>query len=78
MTKIKSSSHYVLFTTKNNTVSDWIDVGRSLEHFLLELTKLGIADGFLNQPCEVKSLAKEMHTNLPIHHEHPMIIARIG
>ena len=76
--QINSSSHLVLFTTKNNSVEDWLNLGRSLQRFLLEKTKLNIADGFLNQPCEVKILSEAMQENLPINNEFPQILMRIG
>jgi hypothetical protein len=76
--KINSSSHLVLFTTKNNTVSEWIDLGRTLERILLETTKLNLASAYLNPPCEIELLANEMKNTLPIHNEYPAILLRIG
>lgn len=76
--KINSSSHFVLFTTKQSTPEDWVTIGRTLERFLLKCTELGIASAFLNQPCEVEELAKKMQTTLPIDNEFPMLILRIG
>lgn len=76
--KMDSSSHLVLFTTSNNTPSGWITLGRSLERFLLETTILGVANAYLNQPCEVKPLAEEMQSKLSINGEHPMLLVRIG
>lgn len=76
--KINSSSHLVLFTTSNNTPLEWIYLGRSLERFLLETTLLGVANAYLNQPCEVKALADEMRTKLSINGEYPTLLVRIG
>ena len=76
--KIQSSSHFVLFTTKNNTVTEWINLGRSLENVTLKATELGIANAFLNPPCEVEMLANELKTKLPINNNHPTILMRIG
>jgi hypothetical protein len=76
--KINSSSHLVLFTTKNNTAKEWIDLGRTLERFLLETTRLNIANAYLNSPCEIETLASEMKNTLPIHNEYPAILLRIG
>lgn len=45
--KIESSSHFVLFTTYNNTIEEWINLGRNLERFLLRSTELGIAHAYL-------------------------------
>jgi hypothetical protein len=76
--KINSSSHLVLFTTKNNNVNEWIDLGRTLERILLETTKLNIVNAYLNPPCEIEALATEMKNGLPINNEYPVILSRIG
>jgi hypothetical protein len=76
--KIDSSSHLVLFTTKNNTLSEWIDMGRSLERILLETTRLNLANAHLNPPCEIETLANEVQSSLPINNEYPAILLRIG
>lgn len=76
--KIASSSHLVLFTTPNNTVKEWISLGRTLQRFLLTATQENIAAAFLNQPCEVKELAEEIQQKLPINKEYPALLLRVG
>jgi len=76
--KVESSSHLVLFTTQNNTPQEWIFLGRSLERFLLETTRLGIANAYMNQPCEVPGLAKELRTTLFADKAYPTLLLRIG
>lgn len=76
--KIASSSHLVLFTVPNNTVEEWIGLGRTLQRFLLTATQENIAAAFLNQPCEVKELAEEIRQELPINKEYPALLLRIG
>ncbi len=76
--KIDSSSHFVLLTTKTNTVKEWIVLGITLQKILLKLTELGITSAYLNQPCEVKLLASQLQKQLPIHNEYPSILLRIG
>ncbi len=76
--KIDSSSHFVLLTTKNNTVQEWIMLGMTLQKLLLQLTELGIACAYLNPPCELKSLATQLQKQLPINDEYPSILLRIG
>lgn len=76
--KIKSSSHFVLFTTKHNTIDEWINLGRSMERFFLTASELGVTCAFLNQPCEVVPLANEMQKLLPINGEYATLILRIG
>ncbi len=76
--KIESSSLLALFTVENSTPLGWIALGRSLERFLLESTLLGVTNAYLNQPCEVNSLADEMRTKLDINGEYPMLLIRLG
>ena len=75
---IYSSSHLVLLTTQKNTVEEWINLGRTLERFLLTTTSLGIANAYLNQPNETPQLAQEMTQNLSLKGEYPTILLRIG
>lgn len=76
--KVYSSSHLILFTTQHNTPEEWIALGRSLERFLLKTTALGIANGYMNQPCEVTALANELQRTLPVNNEFPTLLLRIG
>ncbi len=76
--KMKSSSHFVLFTTQNNSVEEWINLGRTLERFLLRSTELGIVHAYLNQPNEIRELAAEMAKSLHLPDEHPTVLLRIG
>ena len=76
--KIESSSHFVLFTIQNNTIEEWINLGRSLERFLLKSTEQGIVHSYLNQPNEIRELAQQMSDSLNIFNEHPIILLRIG
>lgn len=77
--KIESSSHLILFTTKNNTLREWIDLGRHLQRFLLVITQQNIANAYMNQPCEIDELALEMQENVSrIKGEYPTLLLRIG
>lgn len=76
--KIESSSHFVLFTIKNDIPEEWISLGRSLERFLLKTTELGLANAYMNQPCEIPELSNRIRTNLPINNEYPVLLLRIG
>ena len=51
--KIASSSHFVLLTTRNNTVEQWINLGRTLERILLRATEMDIVNAYMNQPNEI-------------------------
>ncbi len=76
--KIQSSSHLVLFTTHNNTIAEWVNLGRSLERFLLKSTELGIIHAYLNQPNEIRELSLQMAQTLNISEEYPTILLRLG
>lgn len=78
MQKINSSSHLVLFTVEQNNPVGWIQVGRVLERFLLETTRFGIANAYLNQPCEVERVSNKLQSELPINGNHPVLLLRIG
>lgn len=77
--KIASSSHFVLFSTRQNTIEAWVDLGRTLERFLLSATKAGIAIAFTNQPCELETLSATMQKEIPaLHAAIPVVLLRIG
>jgi hypothetical protein len=61
--KIKSTSHFMLFTSVGNNPVNWIETGRTVERFLLKCTELNIAYSYLNQACEQESLANEMQND---------------
>lgn len=72
-----SSSHFCVFSTDGNTEKEWIDLGVSLEYFLLKITSMGIAYNFCNQPCEIEPIADNLKRELNIK-GWPSIIIRIG
>lgn len=76
--KIDSSSHFILFTSNSSSVIEWVNLGRSLERTLLQLTELNIAQAFCNQPNEIDDLAKQMKKYLNIENEYPSVLLRIG
>lgn len=76
--KIDSSSHFVVCTTQRDIIEEWINLGRTLQRFLLKVTEIGISYAFLNQPCEVAALAFDLREKLPVNKEHPTLIMRIG
>ena len=76
--KIDSSSHLVVCATQRDTIEEWINLGRTLQRFLLKVTEIGISYAFLDQPCEVAALAFDLREKLPVNKEHPTLIMRIG
>ncbi|MCC8170543.1 MAG: nitroreductase [Parabacteroides sp.] len=76
--KIRSSSHFVLFTCRTDTPGTWINTGRTLQRFLLRATETGIACAYLNQPCETPALAEAIRRSLPVEGNYPAVLLRIG
>lgn len=76
--KIASASHLVLFTTRENSRREWVDLGRTLQRFLLTATELGIAHAYLNQPNEQPEIAAEMAKTLDLDGECPTVLLRVG
>ena len=76
--KIAASSHFVLFTVQNNMLEQWINLGRTLERFLLKATEMGIAHAYTNQPNEIPELAEQMAQMLGLGAEYPVILLRMG
>ncbi len=78
MQKIESSSHLVLFSTKENNPLNWILLGRALERFLLYLSYFNISAAFMNQACEVEGLRIRMQQEFNLQNEYPSMLLRIG
>ena len=76
--KLVSASHLVLFTTRDNTLHEWVNLGRTLQRFLLAATSLGVAHSYFNQPNEEAEVAEAMAKDLGLDGEHPTILLRIG
>ncbi len=77
--KIDSSSHFALISSPADSIPDWIATGRTLQRFLLLLTQHGIAHAYLNQPCEVPELRRQLQNQLlPGGSEQPQLLLRLG
>lgn len=74
--KLSSSSHLAIFTG-SDTISEWIDLGRRLERFLLTAETLGLACAYMNQPCELNTTREILKVSLNLDKQ-PQIILRIG
>ena len=75
--QISHTSHFALFTLEQQTVSHWINLGRTLQHFLLAATAQNIAHSYLNQPCEERAVAQNMAQALSLNTS-PAILIRLG
>lgn len=76
--KIASASHLILLTTRDNTVEQWVALGRTLERLLLTSTAMGLVHAYLNPPNELPELAHELADTLGLPGEYPTILLRIG
>ena len=76
--KIASASHLILLTTRDNTVEQWVALGRTLARLLLTSTAMGLAHAYLNPPNEHPELAHELANTLGLPNEHPTILLRTG
>ncbi len=75
--QISHTSHFALFTLEQQTVSHWINLGRTLQRFLLAATAQNIAHSYLNQPCEERAVAQNMAHALSLNTS-PAILIRLG
>ena len=66
------------FTTQNDNIPEWIDLGRNLQRFLLKSTELNIIHSYFNQPNEVRELSVKMAESLGLAGEYPTILLRMG
>lgn len=76
--KIASASHLVLFTTQHDNITEWINLGRRLQSFLLKASELKIAHSYFNQANEIRELSVKMAESLGLKGEYPSILLRIG
>lgn len=67
----------VVFTAKENSKRNWIDLGRSFERFTLATTRYGIAHAHMNMVCEEDALRTELKQLLDLNKE-PLLLLRIG
>ena len=76
MKKLQSSP-FVAAIDGPDDVAGWIEAGRRLERFLLIATSHNLACAFVNQPCEVESLAIELGRQLNLK-QNLQLLMRIG
>jgi len=72
-----SASHFCVFTIKENTVKEYVALGKILEHFILKITSMGLSYNFSNQPCEVSDILGPLKEELKVS-VIPAVIIRLG
>jgi nitroreductase len=72
---IKKSSGIIIISSKTDSKKNLIKTGRTLQRILLDLTKRGLSYSFMNSPCQVEKIRKNLIKKIK---EFPQIIIRIG
>ncbi|GAA4460455.1 nitroreductase family protein [Nibrella saemangeumensis] len=76
---IRSSSALVVFVAKQNTLANWINVGRAFERFTLTASALGIHNAPENMPCQEVDVREKLARLLQLTEgEQPLMLVRIG
>jgi hypothetical protein len=66
-----------VLVTEGDGPRDWLAAGQALEHLLLVAADVGLAAGYLNQPCQVADLRDRLRASLEID-GHPQLVVRVG
>lgn len=74
---LAGSPALTLFSSKSDTVEDWINTGRALAKTLLKLTSVGYSASYLNQPIEVAALRLKLAEASGVS-GHPQVLLRVG
>jgi hypothetical protein len=75
---IHSSAGFAMFIAKENTIENWVMLGRAFQRFGLTATKLNISHAHANMPCEELTVRKKMADRLNIGTSHPLLLVRFG
>lgn len=76
---IEKTGGFAVFIVKENTRTDWIELGRSFQKFALKSTQLGIKHAHVNMPCEEVSVRQKLIEHLRISDaKEPLLLVRFG
>ena len=78
---IDSASGLLLISSAGDSKADWISAGRVYQRTALQMTGMGIAHSFLNQPIEVPALREQVKTFLAAQTSEattPQLLVRYG
>lgn len=76
--KMVHSDGYLVFSTKGDSVREWVLTGELYERVALVLTKHNVRSSFMNQPIEVPELREYLYEPLELFGERPQLIVRYG
>ena len=74
---VLNSPVLAVVVSKNDTVEEWIDAGKVYEQLALELTKMGLSNGFFNTVVELKGRREKLAKTLGVKGKVQMLL-RIG
>jgi len=75
---IEKTAGFALFVAKENTKTNWVQLGRSFQRFGLKATQLGINHAHVNMPCEEMTVRKKMAAHLNLDSAQPLLLIRFG
>jgi hypothetical protein len=67
----------ILVTTEADDPETWLRTGQALQRFLLAAARLGLAVGYLNQPCQVPEIRTRLQQVAPTP-GFPQLLLRVG
>jgi hypothetical protein len=75
---IEKSAGFALFVVKENTKSNWVELGRRFQRFALKSAQLNIRHAHVNMPCEEIEVRKKMMAEFKLGTRHPLLLIRFG
>ncbi|MBD0333091.1 MAG: hypothetical protein ICV66_10575 [Chitinophagaceae bacterium] len=75
---IRSSAGFAMFIVPENTVPNWVTLGRAFQRFGLTATKLNICHSHVNMPCEELSIRSKMIEQFHFGASQPLLLIRFG
>jgi hypothetical protein len=75
---IDKSAGFALFVVKENSKSNWVELGRRFQRFALKATQLNIKHAHVNMPCEEIEVRKKMIADFNLGTRHPLLLVRFG
>lgn len=76
--QLENSAAVALFTSRGDSMEEWIKTGLAFQRFALTATKLNIRYSFLNPPCQIAAVREKMMTTMDLKGEIPHLIIRLG
>ena len=76
--QLQSSAGVAVFVAQQESLANWVSVGRCFQRFALQATAMGILHSHINQPVEVDSVRGEFSQGLGIDNRRPDLVIRFG